>query len=227
MAGAAAVALAIHGALLVVCVGPGGGGVRPPKPSPAPLAAAMQWVTPILQAPPRPAPATTLPQAEPRRTSADTAPARHTPAREPRVAAVPAAAPSAGLVVARDEGGAAPPAQVLAAPAPLPTSSGPQPSTLAAGALDTDGIARALREERAWQRRHGVSAWGGAVARTEGSASGLLRGSVSVSESVGADGSRLSRVQGPAGSYCVRVPSANRLPDVGAAPRVAPVTNCP
>lgn len=64
--------------------------------------------------------------------------------------------------------------------------------------------------------------------RPQEPAPGLPLGqAMSVRESVGADGSRGSRVEGTAGTYCVRLPSANRLQDVGAAPRVALVTNCP
>ncbi|CAN7600010.1 hypothetical protein LJR129_004467 [Acidovorax sp. LjRoot129] len=227
LAGAVAVALAIHGALLVAWVSPGWRGTRTARPSPAPSAAAMQWVTPIPQSPTRHAAAAAVAQAEPRRTTADMAPARRTAVREPRAADEPTPVTSAGSVIARDDGGAAPNALTATAPAPLPPASGAQPSAPAAAVGDTDGIARALRDERAWQRRHGAPAWGGPIASAEGPAPGLSGGSVSVRESVGADGSRVARVQGPAGSYCVRVPSANRLPDVGAAPRVAPVTNCP
>ncbi len=42
------------------------------------------------------------------------------------------------------------------------------------------------------------------------------------------DGARVAQGNGLGDStYCVRLPSANRLPQLGAAPRVAPVTNCP
>lgn len=37
---------------------------------------------------------------------------------------------------------------------------------------------------------------------------------------------RVTRVESEAGVYCVRLPPANRLPQVGAAPRIATVTNC-
>lgn len=225
LAGAVAVALAMHGALLVGWVGAGGRTARTPRPAPALAAAAMQWVTAIPQAPSRNAAAPAVAQAEPKRTTVDMAPARRTATREPRATAEPAPAMSADPFTVREEGVAV---QNAAAPAPLPTASGAQPSPVTAAGWDADGIARALREERAWQRRHGAPAWGGPVAYTWGPTPGLSGSPVSVrDESVGADGSRLGRVQGPAGTYCVRVPSANRLPEVGAAPRLAPVTNCP
>lgn len=103
---------------------------------------------------------------------------------------------------------------------PRPGASSPQPAPVP---WDSEGIARALQQERTWQRRQGIP-----TAQALAPASGVhLREGISVHESVGGDGSRVSRVQGPAGTYCVRVPSANRLPEHGPAPRLAPVTNCP
>ena len=90
-------------------------------------------------------------------------------------------------------------------------------------------MARALQRERAWQRRNGAPASDALALQRVASAQALALGNgMSVHESAGADGSRVSRVQGAAGTaYCVRVPSANRLPELGSAPRLAPVTNCP
>jgi len=103
---------------------------------------------------------------------------------------------------------------------PRPGASSPQPAPVP---WDSEGIARALQRERTWQRRQAAPTSAALVPE-----SGVRLGEgVSEHGSVGGDGSRVTRVQGPAGTYCARVPSANRLPDLGAAPRLAAVTNCP
>lgn len=108
---------------------------------------------------------------------------------------------------------------------PRPGASSPRPAPVP---WDSEGIARALQRERTWQRRHGAPTTEALAPQSAAAVSGVRLGEgVSVHESVGGDGSRVSRVQGAAGTYCVRVQSANRLPDHGAAPRLAPVTNCP
>jgi hypothetical protein len=93
-----------------------------------------------------------------------------------------------------------------------------------------EAVGRADRQERRWQQRHGSGpAAAQLAAATESASPGTpLGGSLSAREWRGGDGARVAQVQGPDGSsYCVRLPSANRLPDQGAAPRVAPVSNCP
>lgn len=47
------------------------------------------------------------------------------------------------------------------------------------------------------------------------------------SETVGASGSRTTRVEGPLGTYCIRLPQPGRPPPSGAGPEGALPTNCP
>lgn len=89
-------------------------------------------------------------------------------------------------------------------------------------------MGRADRQERAWQRRHGMAPAAQLAAQADGAGAAAQGAPVPAREWRGGDGARVAQVQGPGGSaYCVRLPSANRLPELGAAPRVAPVTNCP
>ena len=120
-----------------------------------------------------------------------------------------------------------PQAGTAAAPAPQPPASDSR-MTNAPLRWSPDAVGRADRQEREWQRRHGDVP---AAQRAAGAGAGAAMpwgGAVATREWRGGDGSRVAQVQGLGGSsYCVRLPSANRLPDAGAAPRVAPVTNCP
>lgn len=142
---------------------------------------------------------------------------------------------SASLAPARAE--AAAPVEAMAVQA---TDSPPQ--SRAAPAADSrtgdavhwnaEALNRADRQERQWQRRHGTSS--AAQMAAQQLAAGLgdsrttsLGATGATREWNGSDGSRVTQVQGPGGTYCVRLPSANRLPDMGAAPRIAPVSNCP
>lgn len=218
---AVALSLLLHAALVTVGVKTAG---HPPRMHSS-AEKAMQWVkvVPLAPArvPERPAAPMPLRVAVPRAAPAErTAPAAA--ALAPTAALAPLAATesephlAAEHYTASPHGGAAP---------PLPGASNPQP---ASGTSDPEGIARALQRERNWQRRHGTPAAEALVPQRAVPVSGMRLGEgVSVHESVGGDGSRVSRVQGPAGTYCVRVPSANRLPEIGAAPRLAPVTHCP
>ena len=47
------------------------------------------------------------------------------------------------------------------------------------------------------------------------------------SETVGASGGRVTRVEGPFGTYCIRAPQPGRPPATGAGPEMALPTNCP
>ncbi len=212
---AVALSLLLHAALITVGVKTGG---RLPR-MPPPVEKAMQWVEVVpvapARAPERPTTPTPLRAAAPRAALAErTAPA------------IAVQAPS-GVTEAAPRGAAEHSATPLpgVAAQPRPGASSPQPTPVP---WDSEGIARVLQRERTWQRRHGTPAADALVPQREAPVSGVRLGEgVSVHESVGGDGSRVSRVQGPAGAYCVRVPSANRLPEIGAAPRLAPVTNCP
>lgn len=91
-----------------------------------------------------------------------------------------------------------------------------------------DAVGRADRQEREWQRRHGTAPAAQLAAGTGNAAAVPLGAALSTREWRGGDGARVAQVEGPGGStYCVRLPSANRQPELGAAPRVAPVSNCP
>ncbi|MBV7430280.1 MULTISPECIES: hypothetical protein [unclassified Acidovorax] len=119
-----------------------------------------------------------------------------------------------------------PQAATAAAPAPeLPASD----SRMADAPLrwSPDAVGRADRQEREWQRRHGAVPAAQLAVGDGAPAARPLGAAISTREWRGGDGSRVTQVESPSGTYCVRLPSANRLPDVGAAPRVAPVSNCP
>ncbi|MDZ7861642.1 hypothetical protein [Acidovorax sp.] len=239
---AVALSLALHAALLVVWVN------REPRRQPRalqPASVVMQWME-VTVLPPAAPVAPAAPAASPPRTAVAAARVLPRPAVG-RSAPVPtdpvpnsqnatAVQSEAGLASAVLDGagnqaaGRASLSTAIAAP-PQPAASSPLTASATPAApapWEADGIARALQRERAWQRRHGSPASEALAVRPQAHEPGPPMGqAMSVRESVGADGSRGSRVQGAAGTYCVRVPSANRLQDVGAAPRVAPVTNCP
>ncbi len=208
---AVTLSLLMHAALITVGVKTGERPLRVPPP-------ALQWVEVVPVTPAR------VPER----------PAAPMPLR----AAVPSAAPAgqgAPAVAAQAPSGVAEAQPRMAAQdeaplscvavQPLPGASSQQPAPVP---WDSEGIARALQRERAWQRRHGPPAADAlAAAPYRGAVSGVPSGQgVAVHESAGPDGRRVSRVEGPAGTYCVRVPSANRLPDQGAAPRLALPTHC-
>lgn len=111
-------------------------------------------------------------------------------------------------------------------PAPQPPASD---SRMADAPLrwSPDAVGRADRQEREWQRRHGAVPAAQLAVGDGAPAARPVGAALATREWRGGDGSRVTQVEGPAGTYCVRLPSANRLPDVGAAPRVAPVSNCP
>ncbi len=88
-----------------------------------------------------------------------------------------------------------------------------------------EGVARAARQEREWQRRHGTPAAAALAAGAAGSAPRPL-GTLTEKEWNNAYADRVTRVESEAGVYCVRLPSANRLQEIGAAPRIATVKNC-
>ncbi|CAN7626157.1 hypothetical protein [Acidovorax sp. LjRoot194] len=119
-----------------------------------------------------------------------------------------------------------PQAGTAAAPAPQPPASDSR-MTNAPLRWSPDAVGRADRQEREWQRRHGAVPAAQLAVGDGAPADRPLGAAMSTREWRGGDGSRVTQVEGPAGTYCVRLPSANRLPDVGAAPRVAPVSNCP
>ncbi len=112
---------------------------------------------------------------------------------------------------------------VVALPAPLPAASDPREAP--AVHWSPEGVARAARQESEWQRRHGAPAAAALAAGTGGSAPRPL-GTLTEKEWNNAYTGRVTRVESAEGVYCVRLPSANRLPEIGAAPRIATVTNC-
>lgn len=115
-------------------------------------------------------------------------------------------------------------------------AAAPPPQRAASDSVVPDGpvqwsaeaVGRADRQERAWQQRHGTPPAAQLAAGAGGAGGASPGGAPAPREWRGGDGARVAQVQGLGGStYCVRLPSANRLPELGAAPRVAPVTNCP
>lgn len=164
-------------------------------------------------------------------------------------ALVPARAPSApGRTVARPQVRADPsvraPEQNAAVAPPTRADFGTDRQDLAAAApqqpasdslaadapvrWSADAVGRADRQERDWLRRHGHAPAVQWAADTGPAEQTALGAGLATREWRGGDGARAVQVQGPGGSsYCVRLPSANRLPELGAAPRVAPVSNCP
>jgi len=145
---------------------------------------------------------------------------------EPSAAPLPLAArkgrsahsPAAPVLPADETGQGA-----VAMRAPLPAASDTQDEP--AVQWSPEGVARAARQEREWQRRHGSPAATALAANAAGSAPRPL-GTLTEKEWQNAYSGRVTRVESEAGVYCVRLPSANRLSQVGAAPRIATVTNC-
>jgi hypothetical protein len=222
---AVALSLLLHAGLLAVWM------KKEPRQPRAlqPAAAAMQWVDVVAAPPAAPARRAEVAVAQVLAYAASGRPVVAGGSARP-VLEMRAAASLAGAAVAGEDKTSMDKSTPFAGAAvlPQPATSSPITAPATSASWDADGIARALQLERAWQRRQGFTASQALAQRQEALASGLPMGQVvSVQESVGADGSRVSRVQGAAGTYCVRVPSANRMQDVSAAPRVASVTNCP
>lgn len=195
---AVAASLLLHGAALWWLVGPAPA-ARMPVPQPR-QSMQVLWIA----APPA------APQAEaaaPRSVQPGVRPPTGL-AREARSAPPPA-------VLALPEGSGS---AMVAIPAPLPAASDARDAP--AVQWSPEDIARAARQEREWQRRHGTAA-----ALAAGPAPRAL-GTMSEREWQNHATGRVTRVESDAGVYCVRLPSANRLPEVGAAPRIAAVTNC-
>lgn len=189
----------------------------------------VQWIGAVPEAPappaPQPSPRPELPlQARvPSKSSAATFRPSHR--HEPGSGAVVQAPEPAGAA-ALEAASQGAPTQEMAAPAPQRPASDSR-MTDAPLRWSPDAVGRADRQEREWQRRHDDVPAAQRAAGAGSAAAIPLGGVPAVREWRGGDGSRVTQVEGPAGTYCVRLPSANRLPDVGAAPRVAPVSNCP
>jgi hypothetical protein len=152
--------------------------------------------------------------------------AMHPTAQVPTQAPTPAGAP---LAVQTYVPGVADAQSTAAAPPPQPPASHSGVNDAPVN-WSAEAIGRADRQERQWQQRHGRASVAAQLAAGRGNApaAAALGASLSTREWRGGDGARVTQVQLPGGSsYCVRLPSANRLPDQGAAPRVAPVSNCP
>lgn len=193
---AVAASLLLHGVALWWLVAPERAG-RTPVPQPR-QSMQVLWIT---------APAPAAPVA---RAAAPGAKPFAGPAREVRSAPHPA-------VLALPEGTGP---GMAAIPVPLPAASDAREAP--AVQWSPEGVARAARQEREWQRRHGTPT---ATALAAGPAPRAL-GTMSEQEWQNHATGRVTRVESEAGVYCVRLPSANRLPEVGAAPRIAAVTNC-
>lgn len=209
LAGAVAASLLLHAVLLWRLVLPASA-VRVPE-APARQAMEILWLTapqtgatPLRTPPPEPVAAQ-----RPRATEAQAGPVRD--ARGVRSAA-------AVLAVPQDTGPG-----LVAMQAPLPAASDAR--DVPAIQWSPEGVARAARQEREWQRRHGTPAAAALAANAAGAAPRAL-GTLTEKEWQNAYSGRVTRVESEAGVYCVRLPSANRLPEQGAAPRIAAVTNC-
>ena len=204
---------------------------RPSGPrAPQPLRQAMevQWITA--------APEASVPPA-PRRSAPAVAQQAKVPSVADRLARRPPF-PAAPTAQAPGRAGAAPSSMALPIPGSAhadATAAAPQrPASESRGEADApvrwsaEAVGRADRQEREWQRRHGSASPAGLAARAASSGTTPLGAGLTTREWRGGDGARVAQVQGPGGgTYCVRLPSANRLPELGAAPRVAPVGNCP
>lgn len=197
----------------------------------------VQWITADFRAPPPALPATPSPEpsavgralpasarmkrpavavGSPMRTGA-------APAVSAEGAAV-ASAPANPLPPLRGDSSTPTAQQLQVPPTPLPAASGSRSPE--AARWSHEDIARALRKERDWQRRHGLPS-ASVMAAQDPSSMHRTQGLPHAREWRSTDGARVTRVEGAGGVYCVRVPSANQPLEMGAAPRVAPVTSCP
>lgn len=225
MAYAALASVLLHGAVITAwnLQRPHG---RPTLPAPR-QAMEVLWITaaPAAVAPSAPQ-SVARPQAPLRAQAVEKTPfASAGPSRrqEPR----PVAPPEASFPALQGPRAAAVTAVTAVAPAPQRAASD-------SGAVDgpvhwsAEAVGRADRQERAWQRRHGLAPAAQLAAEAAGAGASPPGTAMASREWRGGDGARVAQVQGLGGStYCVRLPSANRLPEMGAAARVAPVTNCP
>lgn len=208
LVGAVAASLLLHAVLLWRLVLPASA-VRVPEP-PARQAMEVLWIT----APQAAAPVSRTPAPEPVAAQASrSARPRPGPVREGRSVRPPAA-----LALPQDTGPG-----LVAMPAPVPAASDAR--DVPAIQWSPEGVARAARQEREWQRRHGSPA-AAALAANAASPAPRPLGTLTEKEWQNTYAGRVTRVESEAGVYCVRLPSANRLPEQGAAPRIATVTNC-
>lgn len=92
--------------------------------------------------------------------------------------------------------------------------------------LGPDALAAALKRDRAWQEgQRGALRFPEAFRGTGGQA--LNGGPLQSVEQGLADGGRVIRVNGPGGSYCLRLPPAGQDLSYGAGPALAVPTLCP
>ena len=223
---AALAALLLHAALLTAWYLHTG---RAPAPPAQRQAMEVQWITTDVAPPPakrHEAPQMALRMPPPRKAEA-APPSRSTQRTAPDRS-------SASLAPAHAE--AAAPVEAMAVQAtdtPPQNRAAPAADSQTGDAVhwNAEALSRADRQERQWQRRHGTPSaaqMATQLAAGQGdSRTTPLGATLATREWSGGDGSRVTQVQGPGGTYCVRLPSANRLPDMGAAPRIAPVSNCP
>ena len=194
---------------------------RTTAPPDARRAMEVQWITTEV-APPPTVPREALRMQPPRKAEAMSTARPAKPANPERS--------DATLAPARAE--AAPPVEAMAVQA---TDTPPQSRAAQAADSQTgdavhwnaEALSRADRQERQWQRRYGTPSAAQLAAEQGISRITPAGTTLATREWSGSDGSRVTQVQGPGGTYCVRLPSVNRLPDMGAAPRIAPVSNCP
>lgn len=211
--GALAVSLLLHAAL-------GGawwaGRTAPSVEATEPAAAPLTLVWAAAPAVPGPPPAPTAQRGTPDRPTAATPPPRvRMPTTRQSTHATLGPAGPQGIAAAPD----APPVDA-AAPA-VATKAPPASAPVDPLAID---VARALAREQAWQRRQGALPPAGGVGGP--GAPRPLGAQMQEQALHGAGGTRLTRVSGPAGDYCVELPSADQLPALGAAPRLAPTRTC-
>lgn len=220
--------LLLHGAVLTAWHGQRPHGA-PALPVPR-QAMEVLWIAaaPAATALPAPQPMARPSALLPAQAAAKTPVASLRPSRPPPPGPAAAAPPEAALPAA--------PGPRADAVADAMTAAAPPPQRAASDSAVPDGpvqwsaeaVGRADRQERAWQRRHGATPAAQLAAGAGSAGRPSPGGALAPREWRGGDGARVAQGQGPGGStYCVRVPSANRLPELGAAPRVAPVTNCP
>ena len=109
------------------------------------------------------------------------------------------------------------------APQPAPESAHQtRPQALV---LSPEALANSLQRERHWQQQHGDR--NRFPDRFAAPGPSQATGMTNLQESDQGHSGRLARVQGPLGTYCVRLPPPDRpLPD-GPAPRLALAGNCP
>lgn len=200
-------AVVLHGLLLLAWQGPSN--PTPSQPQAAPIVMQARWIAETPAASP-PAPLN--------RSSRTT---RTTAHRPPATATITSAAQAAERTGALSMPALAP---ARAEPPQAAPESAPQTRPQALR-LSPEALANSLQRERRWQQQHGD----GHRFPDRFAAPGPSQapGTTSLQESDHGNGGRLARVQGPLGTYCVRLPPPDRpLPD-GPAPRLALPSNCP